>query len=159
MGPLGDSPTVKQIMFKLNGRAPGALTQAIGKALEADPPAWETIQPQTQEYARLASTMGNNEPPRGSKESWSKLTAALASSAEALKKAAEAKDRDAALEAHGTISGSCMECHREHRRGGPGGGPGMGGPGVGRPGMGGPPMGPGRRQSRGLPRNSPPAGD
>src|SRR5258708_266513 len=66
-GPLGESPTTKQIMVKLNGRAPGSLTPAIGKALETDPPAWETIGPQTQEYARLAAAMGKNEPPKGSK--------------------------------------------------------------------------------------------
>ncbi|MFI5457856.1 MAG: cytochrome c, partial [Isosphaerales bacterium] len=121
-GPLGASPTTKQIMVKLNGREPGALTKAIGKALEADSPAWETIGPQTQEYARLAAAMSKNDPTRGSKESWAKLATAFATTAEALNKAAQAKDRDAALEAHGIINGSCMECHREHRRGGPGGG-------------------------------------
>jgi hypothetical protein len=156
---LGDSPTVKQIMGKLT-RGPASLTGIIGRELEADPPAWEMIQPQTQEYARLAAAMGKNEPPRGSKESWSKLTGEFASSAGAMDKAAKAKDRDAALEAHGAITGSCMNCHREHRGGGPGmGGPGMGGPGMG-PGIGGPPMGPpGPRQRGARPKNSPPPGD
>jgi len=118
-------------MAKLNGRGPGALTPAIGKALDADPPAWDTITPQTQEYARLAAAMSKNDPPRGSKDSWANLTKAFAATAEALNKAAQAKDRDAALEAHGIITGSCMECHKEHRRGGGMGGPGMGGPGRG----------------------------
>jgi len=145
-GPLGASPTTKQIMAKLNGRGPGALTPAIGKALDADPPAWDTITPQTQEYARLAAAMSQNDPPRGSKESWANLTKAFAATAEALNKAAQAKDRDAALEAHSTITGSCMECHKEHRRGG--GGPGMGGPGMGGPGRGG--------QRGGFPKGAPP---
>jgi hypothetical protein len=158
--PLGDSPTVKQIMGKLT-RGPGSLTPIIGRALEADPPAWESIRPQTEEYARLAAAMGKNDPPRGGKESWSTLTSAFASSAKALKKAVEAKDREAALEAHSAITGSCMNCHREHRRGGGDmGGPGMGGPPMGRPGGGGPPMGgPGGRQRAGLPKNAPPAGN
>ena len=41
-------------MSKLS-RGPNSLTPVIGKALEADPPAWDTIVPQTQEYARLAA--------------------------------------------------------------------------------------------------------
>jgi hypothetical protein len=113
-------------------KGPASLTPVIGKELEADPPAWDTITPQSKEYARLAGLMGKNEPPRGNKDSWSKLTTAFASSADALNKAVLAKDRDAALEAHSTLAGSCMGCHREHRRGGPGmGGPGMGGPPLG----------------------------
>jgi len=155
-GPLGASPTTKQIMVKLNGRGPGALTQAIGKALEPDSPPWGTIGPQTQEYARLAAAMGKNDPPKGSKDSWEKLATAFATTAESLNKAAQAKDRDAALEAHGIITGSCMECHKEHRRGGPGmGGPGMGRPGMGGPGMGGPGM-KGQGQRGGFPKGGPP---
>jgi len=146
--PLGASPTIKQIMGKLT-KGPNSLTPVIGKELEADPPAWETIGPQTQEYARLAAAMSKNDPPRGSKESWAKLATAFATTAEALNKAAQAKDRNAALEAHGVITGSCMECHREHRRGGPGGG----GPGMGGPGMGGPP---GKGQRGGFPKGAPP---
>jgi hypothetical protein len=154
-GPLGDSPTVKQIMGKLT-RGPGSLTPVIAHELNVDPPAWDTIQPQTREYARLAAAMGKNDPPRGSMESWSQLTAAFASSAEALNKAAEAKDRDAALEAHEAITGSCMSCHREHRRGGAGmAGPGMGGPGMGGPGRGGPPIGrQGRRPQGQIPKGA-----
>jgi hypothetical protein len=157
--PLGASPTNKQIMAKLN-RGPQSLTPVIGKALEAEPPAWDAITPQTEEYARLATALSKNEPSRGSKESWEKLTTAFAASAQALNKAAQAKDRDAALEAHDAINGSCMECHREHRRGGPGmGGPGMGGPGMGGPGMGGPGMrGPRPRGGPAKGAPPPPAG-
>ena len=145
--PLGDSPTTKQIMTKL-GKGPNALTPVIGKELETDPPPWETIGPQTAEYARLALAMAKNEPRKGTKESWTELNGHFAQSAEALNKAAQAKDRNAALEAHGQLAGSCMQCHREHRMG-PGGGPGgRGGPG----GPGGPPSGPGG----GFPKGGPP---
>jgi hypothetical protein len=84
--------------------------------------------------------MGKNGPPKGHKASWEKLTSAYAEWASDLDKAAQAKDKDAALEAHGKLAGSCMACHREHREMRKG----MGGPpGSGRPRMppGGPPPG------------------
>jgi hypothetical protein len=129
-GPIGDSPTTKQIMGKLT-KGPGSLTPVIGKELEADTPLWETIQPQTKEYARLAAAMGKNDPPKGSKESWTKLSSAFADSAAALDKAAQARNRDAALDAHGQLAGSCRECHTAHRQ--MGRGPGGGGPPGGFP--------------------------
>jgi hypothetical protein len=123
------TPTIRQIMGKLT-RGPNSLTPVLGKELQAEAPDWATIQPQTEEYARLAAAMVQNKPRRGSPESWAKLSSAFADTASALNKAAQAKNRDAALEAHGQIEGSCMECHREHR---------MMGRGMGK--MGGPPPG------------------
>jgi hypothetical protein len=119
------TPTVKQIMTRLT-KGPNSLTPVLGKALEAEAPDWSTIQPQTDEYARLAAAMAKNTPRKGSPESWATLSAAFSASADALNKAAKAKNRDGALDAHSEITGSCMECHRQHRGMGPGMGPGMG---------------------------------
>jgi hypothetical protein len=126
------TPTTKQIMGRLT-KGPNSLTPVIGKALEAETPDWNTIQPQTEEYARLAAAMAKNTPRKGSPESWATLSAAFGESAAALDKAAKAKNRDAALDAHSQITGSCMECHRQHRGMGPGMGK-MGGPPPGMPG-------------------------
>src|SRR5579864_8056591 len=117
----GATPTIKQIMRRLT-KDPGSLTRTIGNELGANPPQWETLATQTREYARLAAALGQNEPPKGSKDSWAKLALAYANSAAALDQAVQAKDRAAALAAHGKISNSCMGCYGEHRRGG-----GMGG--------------------------------
>ncbi len=134
-GPGGDSssPAIKAIMVKLN-KGPSSLGILLDTELKAEKPAWETIQPQTKEYAQLAGDMVKHDPARGSKESWAKLATAYAESATELDKAAQAKDKDATRDAHTELSNSCMACHRQHR----GGGPGMGG--MGRPG-GGPPGG------------------
>jgi cytochrome c556 len=94
------------------------LTPVLGKALEAPEPAWETIQKQTREFAELAAALGKNTPPRGSKESWEKLTSAYAAAAAGLDRAAQGKDRDAALTAHRQLEGSCKACHNAHRMGG-----------------------------------------
>jgi hypothetical protein len=145
----GTSPTIKQIMTKLT-KGPTSLTPVIGQELETENPPWETIQAQTKEFAQLASAMGQNDPPKGHKESWEKLTSAFAEWASDLDKAAQAKNKDDALEAHGKLAGSCMACHREHRQmgrgmmGGPMGMPPGMPPGGPRPG-GGPPGGPPRR--------------
>ncbi len=158
-GPPGkgaSSPEIRAIMVKLN-KGPSALGTVIGEALKAEKPAWDTIQPQTKEYAKLAGDIAKHEPAKGSKESWSKLAAEYAGLATELDKAAQAKDKAAASAAQDGLGGSCNACHRQHR-GGPGGGMGrgMGGPGMGgpppggRPGMGGPPPGG---------RGGPPPGD
>jgi hypothetical protein len=128
----------------------GSLTQRIGQELEQADPPWSAIQGETQRYATLVSELSEYSPPKGSEESWESRTAEFLKSATALDEAAKARDKDAALTAHEAISGSCMDCHREHRvmgrgRGGPGGpgfgpgGPPGGGPG-GPPGGGAPPQ-------------------
>ena len=140
----GSSPTIKAIMVKLT-KGPNSLTPLLGKELKADEPPWETIQGQTKEFAQLAAAMGKNTPPKGHMESWEKLTSAYAEWASDLDQAAQSKSKDAALEAHGKLAGSCMACHQEHREmrkggGGPRGGPPPGfGPGGPPPGGGPPP--------------------
>jgi hypothetical protein len=132
-------PSIKQIMVTLT-KGPSSLTPILGKELKDDPPPWDAIRGQAREYARLASALGDNEPPRGSKESWARLTSEYSGSAAELDRAAQASDRDAALAAHGRLAKSCMSCHREHRKMGPGRGGPPGGPGFGPP-PGGPPPG------------------
>ncbi len=144
-------------MARLNGRALAAFRTLIGSELKVEQPAWETIQPQTKEYAQLAADLAKHDPPKGSKESWAKLASEYAGFATELDKAAQAKDKTKATEAHEDLASSCNACHREHR-GGPGmmGGPGMGGPAAAGPGGG--PGGPGRGPGGAgcLPPGSPP---
>jgi hypothetical protein len=84
------TPPIKEIMVKLT-KGQNSLTSVIGQELGAGQPPWETIQPQVQEYVRLAAALGRNQPPRGSKESWASLTAAFAESATALDRAAASR--------------------------------------------------------------------
>ncbi len=145
------NPKLKAIMSKV-GRGPQALQGSLGEALKQGEPAWDAIQPKTQEYAQLASEIGKYEPVKGTKDSWAKLSLAFAESATELEHAAQAKDKSKTKEALDSLGGSCMACHREHRIMGPG----MGGPPGGR-GMGPPPGGPGG-PPRGGPGGPPPPG-
>ena len=137
----GGKRTLEQIMSRL-AKGPNSMTPVIGKDLKAEKPDWDTIQGLTKEYAQLAAQMGPETPPRGSAESWAKLTASFTASAEELNKAAIAKDKETALKAHESIANSCKACHQEHRPQGRGGRGGPGGPPPGGPGgPGGPPPG------------------
>lgn len=131
-GPGGPPSPIGQIMAKLT-KGPQSLTAVIGEELKADPPNWDQLQSQTKEYVELASSMVKHDPPKGSKESWTKLAGAFADSAVALEKAAQAKDKEAALAAHKSLSNSCIACHQQHRAGSSGfglpGGKGLGPPG------------------------------
>lgn len=147
-GPAGGGPaangggnaTLQQIMSKL-AKGRNSMTPVIGKDLAVESPDWSTIQVLTGEYARQAARMGPETPPRGSAESWAKLTGEFTAAAETLNKAAVAKDKAAAQAAHKILADSCKACHQEHRPMGRGGrgGPGAGGPPPGGPG--GPPPG------------------
>ena len=94
-------------MVKLN-KGPSSLNSLIGQALKAEKPDWDTIQPQTKEYAQLASDMAKHDPAKGSKESWTKLTGEYTDLANALDKAAQAKDKAAAT---GAARGSGVIVH------------------------------------------------
>jgi mono/diheme cytochrome c family protein len=111
-GPIGEA------MMKLF-KGPQSLKDTIGRELNSESPPWETIQPQAKEFAQLASSLSKYDPPKGSKESWTKLTGSLSDSAAALDRAAQAKSKDDALAAHAALSAakSCSACHQAHRAG------------------------------------------
>ncbi len=116
---LGGLPSkIKQLMTKL-AKGPTSLTPMIAKELNEDQPPWETIQGQSKEFAQLAAEMVKESPPKGERDSWAKLTSAYTEDANALDKAAQAKDKNAAVAAHGLLATSCKACHDAHR-GGPG---------------------------------------
>lgn len=115
-GMPGKPSPLRGIMTKM-AKGPQSLHESLGRELKADPPPWESIQPQAREYAQMAGSLGQLDPPKGSKDSWAKLTASFRESATALERAADAKDKKAALDAHLQLSESCKTCHREHRAG------------------------------------------
>jgi hypothetical protein len=113
----GDSkPTsTRQAMMRI-GKGQKPLSPTIGAELQTDPPPWDAIQQETRELSELAAGLRKQKaPPKGTPESWEKLTTAFADAAVALDKAAQGKNKDEALAAHETISKSCKECHNAHR--------------------------------------------
>jgi hypothetical protein len=120
-GPGRPHGPIREAMTKLF-KGPQSLKDSISRELNSDSPAWETIQPQTKEFAQLAASLSKYDPPKGSKDSWTKLTDTFAKSAAALEHAADAKNKEDALTAHAALTENqtCKACHQAHR-GGPGG--------------------------------------
>jgi hypothetical protein len=109
---LADDPDIKTIMKKVNGK--GAICGKVGADLKAKEPKWDEIADLAKEWVPLAKAMGKNDPPKGDKESWKKLTDAYAKAADDLETAAKDKDLKAAQTAMKTLT-ACMGCHKLHR--------------------------------------------
>ncbi len=108
------SPTIKEIMQKAHNGDSSLLGQLRGE-LRDDVPEWADIQKQTKELVTLASSLGKNNPPRGDKESWQKLTKQYLERAKALDGAAKKKDKKASQVAYAKLRGSCGDCHNAHK--------------------------------------------
>src|SRR5271154_689815 len=67
------TPSIEDIMKTVNKKNTGLHSQ-VGTGLKASPVDWDAIQKETKEYATLAGALGKNDPPKGSKSSWDKLT-------------------------------------------------------------------------------------
>ena len=106
--------TNKEIMVKLN-QTPKGLCPVIGKAVKEKEPKWSEIQAQAKEFAELTAALAKNDPPKGSKESWEKLTKAYAKNAKDLADAAENMDYKKAIAAHAKLRTSCKSCHDSHK--------------------------------------------
>jgi cytochrome c556 len=114
LGAADRSLTIKQIMGKLN-KGPRSLTFVVGKELKEDQPDWSKMQEQMKTYVELAQALGDNEPRKGSKDSWEKLSKAFIANAEALDEAVKKKDLSSARQAHARLTGSCRTCHTAHK--------------------------------------------
>ena len=118
-GNPGTPSAIKQVMAKI-GRGPQSLSAQIGQELNANPPPWDALQPQTKDLTQQASALEAETPTKGAKETWDKHAKDFSDLAVALDAAVQAKDQDRAKDVHGKLSQSCNACHRDHRGGRPG---------------------------------------
>jgi hypothetical protein len=110
-----DPKSVKEIMKAAHKGGDAILPQlktALGKKKDTD---WEKVQSKVKDLALLAGDLEKNEPKKGTKDSWAKLTKAYSENVGKLSAAAEKKDSAAALTALMPLTGSCMGCHSVHR--------------------------------------------
>jgi hypothetical protein len=108
------TPTVKEIMGKLH-KGPHAALNEIKVDLQDATPDWPEIQRLSKDLTTLGAALTKNDPPRGDKGAWGKLTKKYADNAKALDDAAKKKDAKDALAYQGKLMGSCTECHKAHR--------------------------------------------
>jgi cytochrome c556 len=107
-------PTIEDIMQAVNKKK-GGLHSDVGDALKMSTVDWDAVQAKTKQYSAMADFLGKNDPPKGAKASWEKLTKLYADDAKALNAAAEKKDKTTASNALKKLGTECMACHKAHR--------------------------------------------
>src|SRR5262249_54589160 len=110
----GRTVSIKDIMKKLHGGSNSPLT-TIRADLQADPPDSPESQRAAKDFVTYGSALGKNNPPKGDKQSWDRLTSQYVENAKSLDAAAQRKDQKAALAAHTQLNNMCKNCHNVHR--------------------------------------------
>ena len=92
-----------------------SLLATLGKDLKSADPDWKDDQKKTKELVKLGMSLGKNEPPKGTKQSWDKLTKSYVNTAKQLEAAVTAKEKIKAVTAHTKLTKMCMTCHQAHK--------------------------------------------
>jgi hypothetical protein len=107
------TPSCEDVMSKVNGKK--GLVAKVGTAAKGDK--WDDAQKLAKEIKDLGAALGKNDPPRGSKESWAKLTKKYEEQTAAIADAADKKDAAAVTKATDafTAKENCAACHGAHK--------------------------------------------
>lgn len=107
-------PSVKEIMTKLHKGANSLLVDTRTH-LQKGQPDWDALEKKTKDIVILGAALARNDPPRGDRESWQRLSRQYYDHAKTLDEAVQAKDRPAALNATKQLGESCKACHNAHK--------------------------------------------
>jgi cytochrome c556 len=108
-----DKPeSIGDVMKKAHA-ADAAFRKVIAKDLKAKD--FDAAATTMKAWSTIAAHLGEFDPPKGSKESWKKLTKKYADSVKALTKAVEGKDAKVASKELKAINSSCGTCHKAHK--------------------------------------------
>jgi cytochrome c556 len=76
---------------------------------------WDEAQKMAAELKQFGEDLGKNDPPKGGKDSWAKLTKKFAEQMSDIEAGAKAKDAAAVEKAAKAFGGSCKACHDSHK--------------------------------------------
>ena len=107
-------PSIKEIMTKAH-KGGKSLLSTVGGDLKSAEPNWDDVQTKAKELVKLGKSLGKNDPPKGDKESWEKLTKSYVDTAKQLDDAAQAKEKSKAVTAHSKLTKMCAACHKAHK--------------------------------------------
>lgn len=110
----GKPPTIKEIMKKAHQGANSPLLK-LDTALKSDTPDWAAVQSWSHELVGLGISLGQNNPSKGDKASWDRLTGAYLANARVIEASTLKKDARSALAAHGQMTRMCAACHKAHK--------------------------------------------
>jgi len=106
------TPSISEIMKK--GHGSKGLLKGIGAEVKAGK--WEDAKSDAKLLKAFGEALGKNEPEKGSKESWKKLTDEYKENTAAVAKAADKEDADGVAAGLKKIGGSCKGCHSAHKQ-------------------------------------------
>ncbi len=109
-----ETPKIKDVMKKLH-KGSTSRQNVLKKQAQANPPDWEAIGKTTKDFVILGAALAKNDPSKGDKESWKKLTTKYYDNAKSLDDAAEAKDLTKLQAAQKSMGASCKACHTAHK--------------------------------------------
>ena len=115
--PAAEGRSTKEIMTALY-KGPDSAVASLKNEMKQKPLKWKDVQEKTKEMLEMAEELNKNDPPRGDKAAFHKLTAAHLKSMKALDEAAKKKKTPTVKSTLTQLSNSCMGCHRTFR--GPG---------------------------------------
>jgi hypothetical protein len=107
-------PTIKQIMREAH-ECRTAYIRDVRNEMVKEEPNWELIAGRSRELVRAGKLLSLNTPPKGSAESWEKLTSLYIARATILVDAAERKDKDEGHVVARRLQTMCAGCHRVHK--------------------------------------------
>jgi hypothetical protein len=103
-------PDIPEIMKKGHEKTDGYIAKINGAAKNGD---WAEANKYAKSLAILGEALGKNKPPKGTPESWEKLTKKYAENTKLVLKGTEDKDTKSVNKGLGGIN--CRECHSQHK--------------------------------------------
>jgi cytochrome c556 len=76
---------------------------------------WDDASPLAKEAATYAADLPKNDPPRGDKKAWEKISTKYHDSMKAVAEGVEKKDAPGTTKAMGALGGLCKMCHDSHK--------------------------------------------
>ena len=110
----GKVPSIEEIMDKAHANKTG-LRAKIADEVKKPAPDWATVQKQSKEFVTLAEALAKNDPPKGAKPNWVKLSKEYADAVKELDKSVVKKDGKAVTTANQKLNANCTACHEAHR--------------------------------------------
>jgi cytochrome c556 len=107
-------PGVDEIM-DITHRPKKGLKDVMEAEAKKPKPDWAKLEKSAKEFTRLISLLEKNDPPKGPKASWIKLSKEYTQDAMQVEAAVKQKDAKAVLAALKNLDKKCDECHDKHR--------------------------------------------
>jgi hypothetical protein len=107
-------PTIKEIMQESH-QCRTAYVRLVREELQKEEVDWGMVGTKSRALIQTGKLLAKNTPPKGSAESWEKLTSVYTANAVLLADAAERHDKETATRHQQAMYRMCATCHRAHR--------------------------------------------